>query len=211
MNIGLFLAGLSMNIGLYLAGLCCYLLVTEWKAFKRGVSMFADWFKRVSGRFRSPREPVGRTALPFGTPPAGTGDPIDSLTVMLQGFLEQQRERLRSNAPDPTQASVDAMLGAITRIRVLALDKRTLLETDDPASIAALARALVIVDGRTWDFSCAPNQTMELYAGSRLAATIGWFAMCIRWDAWKLDAELRDPALLEQWLAERGVVGGVSE
>lgn len=207
-----------VRIGLLLAGVCCYLLATRWKTVKRGAPVVAGMFGRLSRRWRRSRR-QGEMALPLANAPVGSGDPIDSLTLMLEGLLKQQRERLESGLPDPTQASLDAMLAQVTCVRVLegemmegkAPGKRTMLETDDPASIAALACALAVVDGRTWHHSCAANQTIECYEGPRLAATIGLLPLGIRWDAWNFDAELRDRTRLEQWLTERGVVLGGSE
>jgi hypothetical protein len=123
---------------------------------------------------------------------------------------------------DPSQATLDAMLDGVTRIRVLddgtndgkAIGSTVLLECCDSASIDALRRCLTIIeDPHTFGHCmCLGNNAIECYADHRLVATIGLHhGKTIRWDVWRHDGRLRDGLDLVNWLAGRGVTGPLEE
>lgn len=121
----------------------------------------------------------------------------------------------QSNAPDPSQHSLDAMFDQVTRVRVLdggvsggkALGKEVLLDVADTESIATLCDCLAIVEDKSTfgHCMCLGDYALEFYAGRRRIATIGLHhGRSIRWDAWKHDALLQDGRRLLTWLADRG-------
>jgi hypothetical protein len=125
---------------------------------------------------------------------------------------------LASTAPDPTQKSIDSLLRSITRVRIVpfanylkgATELRTLLDTSDPVSLAAFRGCFAIVeDPETFGHCmCFGDPHLELYAGDRLAATLGYHhGFAIRWDAWKHDACLKEPDRLLDWMSAHGVDG----
>jgi hypothetical protein len=125
---------------------------------------------------------------------------------------------LESQAPDPTQQSIDSLLSRITRVLVVGMgyyrqgtpERRTLLDTSDIASIAAFRECFAIVDDpRTFGHCmCCGEPHFYLYAEDELVATIGYHhGMSIRWDAWKHDAVLKDPDRLLDWTFAHGVDG----
>jgi hypothetical protein len=118
-------------------------------------------------------------------------------------------------APDPSQRSLDAMLGRVTRVRMLdggvsgdrPLGKDVLLDVADSESIAALRDCLAIVEDKSTfgHCMCLGDYALQFYAGRRRAATIGLHhGRSIRWSAWKHDALLRDGLRLLAWLADQG-------
>jgi len=129
---------------------------------------------------------------------------------------------LASTAPDPTQASLDAVLGKMSRVQVIdggmvgdkALGTAVLMEASDHPSLDRLRAALAIVeDPDTFGHCmCLGGPTLRLYAGDDPLATIGiHHGVAIRWNAWKHDAHLWDSGALRFWLAERGVPGPQQE
>lgn len=127
-------------------------------------------------------------------------------------------EYLQSSAPLPTQASLDALLARITRVRVVAagmsegraMQGPVLLDTSAPEQLAALRRYLVIAeDPRGFGHDmCLGSETFELYEGTSLRASIGLHhGRVIRWSEWKHDAPLADPQGLLRWLASLGADG----
>ncbi len=125
---------------------------------------------------------------------------------------------LESEAPNPTQLTLDEMLAGVTRVRVIddgaaegaALGNEVLLASADPESIESLRECLAIVeDPESFGHCmCLGDLAIEFYGRQRPAATIGLHhGVSIRWDAWKHDAQLRDGAKILNWLAERGVTG----
>jgi hypothetical protein len=129
---------------------------------------------------------------------------------------------LVSRASDPNQASLDALLAGITRVRVVpfanfvrgAKEHKVLLDTSDPASLAALRGCFAIVEDPDsfGHCMCFGEPHIELYAGDRLAATLGYHhGFAIRWGAWKHDAQLKEPDRLLDWLSAHGVHGPRAE
>jgi tetratricopeptide (TPR) repeat protein len=124
-----------------------------------------------------------------------------------------------STAPDPTQRQLDEMLRRVTRVRALAgglfrgraTGSEVLVDTADPAAVAAFRQTLrVVEDPATFSHcACLGGPTLELYAGEELAATVGLqHGHSIRWPAWKHDARLRDGKPLNDWLAAHGIEAG---
>jgi hypothetical protein len=125
-------------------------------------------------------------------------------------------EYLQSNAPNPTQHSLDRVLKKVNRVRVLqggvirgkALGTEVLLEVSDPGALSTLSECLMIIEDENafGHCMCFGEQALELYAGPHLVAMIGLHhGRSIRWDAWKHDALLEDGHRLLVWLADRGV------
>jgi hypothetical protein len=128
---------------------------------------------------------------------------------------------LKSTAPQPTQASLDALLDDVHAVRVFRdgchddtlLSSDLLLQVDDPTDVAALREALSIVDGPGGHCLCFGDPTLEMLSqtGSRLALVSLHHGLSIRWNQWKDDATLVDGRTLLDWLAERGVVEPLRE
>jgi hypothetical protein len=145
--------------------------------------------------------------------------PIRDASGKVTGMMDRATaDYLASRAPDPTQASLDALLAGVTRVRVVPFanyrrggtESVTLLDTADPASLESFRRCFAIdEDPETFGHCmCCGDPHLELYAGDRLAATVGYHhGLAIRWDAWKHDAQLKEPGRLLDWLAARGVDG----
>lgn len=122
---------------------------------------------------------------------------------------------MESTAPQPTQASLDALLAKVARVRVfdggLNWDRpygaTVLAEVDDAAGIEELRKALRIVDGAGGHCMCDGEPTLELLAADgRRVATIGLHhGLAIRWSGWKDDARLLEGMELLVWLAGNGV------
>lgn len=130
-------------------------------------------------------------------------------------------EFLSSTAPEPTQATLDALLAQVHAVRVheggsnqgKTEGKRLLLETAEPASLKSLQAAMLIVDGGNGHCMCFGDPTMEFNAAdeSRLALISMHHGLSIRWDAWHYDAKLVDGRMLLDWLAQRGVTEPLKE
>ena len=145
--------------------------------------------------------------------------PIRDESGRVTGVMDRATaEYLASQALDPTQKSIDALLKRITRVRVIPVEnsrpgatkRRTLLDTSDPASLASFRGCFAIVeDPETFGHCmCFGDPHIELYAGDDLAATIGYHhGVAIRWDAWKHDAWLKEPDRLLDWMSAHGVDG----
>src|SRR5262245_1903380 len=81
--------------------------------------------------------------------------PIRNKRGKVTGVMDRATaDYLASQASGPTQASLDALLAGVTRIRVVPLanftqaaaKRQTLLDTSDPVSIAAFQRCFAIVE-----------------------------------------------------------------
>jgi hypothetical protein len=141
----------------------------------------------------------------------------------LTGLMDQATaDYLASRAPDPTQASLDALLADVTRVRVVpfanlvkgAKEPKVLLDTSDPASLASFRRCFAIFEDPDsfGHCMCFGDPHIELYAGDRLAATLGYHhGFTVRWDAWKHDAQLKEPDRLLDWMSAHGVHGPRAE
>ncbi len=135
------------------------------------------------------------------------------------GMMDRLTESyLKSTAPDPSQATLDVVLGQVNRVRIIdggtidgkAIGFTVLLDTSDPSSVAAFRACLAIVeDPRTFGHCmCFGDTAIEFYHEQELIATLGLHhGHLIRWNAWKHDAQLRDGQALLNWLAEHGVTG----
>lgn len=145
--------------------------------------------------------------------------PIRDENGRVTGIMDQvTAEYLASQAPAPTQQSIDSLLQRVTRVRIVPFEtilqgasiQRTLLDTSDPASLASFRDCFAIVeDPVTFGHCMCPgNPHIELYAGEELVATLGYHhGFAIRWDAWKSDAVLKEPERLLDWMSARGVEG----
>lgn len=144
--------------------------------------------------------------------------PIKDESGRLTGLMDRtMADYLVSQAPDPNQQSIDQLLEGITRVRVvpvencfLGAEPRTLLETSDRATLASFRGCFTIVeDPQTFGHCmCLGDPHLELYAGDKLAAIIGYHhGFSIRWNAWKHDALLKEPHRLLNWLSDHGVGG----
>jgi len=125
---------------------------------------------------------------------------------------------LTSTGPDPTQASIDAVLRQATRVMVVpfanyvqgAPEQMTLLDTSKPESLASLRGCFEIVDDpETFGHCmCCGEPHIELYSGDELIAKIGYHhGSSIRWNAWRQDAWLKEPEKLLDWMSTHGVTG----
>ena len=121
-----------------------------------------------------------------------------------------------SQAPDPAQFDLDALLPTVSRVRVLAggashgkaMGTEALLDVTDKAALKQLSDAFEIVeDPSTFSHcACLGGPTLELFAENRLVATIGLqHRHAIRWSKWKHDARLKDGSYLNKWLIEQGL------
>jgi hypothetical protein len=125
---------------------------------------------------------------------------------------------LASTDPNPTQATLDAVLGRATRVRLLdyRIDGNRVyqfdvvrLDTSDPASLTELRGCLrIIEDPKSFGHLLTiGDHRLELMAGDEQLATLEvlcWVA--VRWPSvWKHDAWLADPRRFETWLTSRGV------
>jgi serine/threonine-protein kinase len=120
-----------------------------------------------------------------------------------------------SSAPDPAQRDLDELLPRISRVRAIAssmfrgraMGSEVVIDTADPAALAALRQALRIVeDPSTFTHSaCLGGPTLELYHGPELVAAIGLqHGHSIRWNQWKHDARLGNGQALTDWLLSHG-------
>ena len=119
----------------------------------------------------------------------------------------------------PSQASLDAMLEGVTRVRLLGWGEvsenrrgfdHLLLEVQDPESIGTLRDCLAIVEDPKSFFHCMclGDFRLEFYQAENLKAALGLHhGRSIRWgEAWERDAWLRNPERLLRWFAARGVL-----
>ena len=126
-----------------------------------------------------------------------------------------------SKAPQPSQASLDALFRQCERVRVLRggvaygrpMTADVLFETEQPAVIADLREAMRVNDAPGGHCMCFGNAAIELLSadGGRVA-TIGLHhGRAVRWDGWKDDASLVDGVRLLQWLEAHGVAYPLGE
>jgi hypothetical protein len=136
----------------------------------------------------------------------------------VRGIMDRgTADYLASRAPAPSQASLDALLASVTRVRVLPFsslckdeEQVVLLDTSDPASLAAFRDCFAVVeDPSTFGHCmCCGNPHIELYAGDERAATLGYHhGASLRWNAWRSDVFLREPDRLLDWMSAHGVPG----
>lgn len=149
--------------------------------------------------------------------------PIRDADGNVRGVMDRlTADYLASTEADPTQASIDALLATVTRVRVVAggmangraLGTAVLLDIADAEAVAGFRGCFRIVeDPATFGHCmCLGNPAVEVYAGERLAATIGYHhGFAIRWEAWKHDAYLAEPDRLLDWLSAHGVEGPRAE
>lgn len=143
--------------------------------------------------------------------------PMTDAVGKVVGYMDKAtHEYLESNAPDPTQHNLNAMLDKVTRMRLIdggtskgkALGTQVLLDVTDAQSIVGLRHSLAIIEDKDTFSHCMRfgDYAMEFYKGHRFIATIGLHhGRSIRWDAWKNDALLRNGMQLLTWLADRGI------
>ena len=156
----------------------------------------SSWFRRKTrpaDGFTRVERPDGSTAL------------LDPAT----------RDYFESSAPDPSRESLDRVLSAARRVRILRggmdagvpVGNDVLFETDDPSALASLRKALQIVDEPAGHCMCPGDPTLELLGTDleRLAVIGHHHGESIRWDGWRDDAELVDGRRLLEWLAFQGI------
>ena len=117
--------------------------------------------------------------------------------------------------PLPSQAMLSAALSGARRAQVIRggmvcdqpLGRDVLLDTEDEKSVAALVRALQIVEGSAGRCDlCLGDPTIVLLTGDGRRVTLAvHHGNCIRWDAWSDDAKLASGESLLAWLAEQGI------
>jgi hypothetical protein len=120
-------------------------------------------------------------------------------------------EYMRSRAPQPTQAALDALLARVGRVRVLddgmanghPLGDRVLVDCALASDLAELKQSMAILDGSGGHCMCCGKPTLELFSrqGESLAVLGIHHGRSVRWNAWKDDAELLDGRRLLDWLA----------
>jgi hypothetical protein len=145
--------------------------------------------------------------------------PLNDKDGNVTGIMDQMTANyFASEAPDPTQASIDALLSGITRVRIVpfanylqgATEQRTLLDTSDVVALESFRSCFAIVeDPETFGHCmCCGDPHLELYAGDQRVATFGYHhGFAIRWDVWKHDAYLKEPERLLDWMSAHGVHG----
>lgn len=145
--------------------------------------------------------------------------PIKDETGKVTGVMDRTTaDYLASVAPNPTQASIDALLATVTRVKVVptanyhagATELVTLLDTSDPESVATFRTCFAISeDPHSFGHCmCFGEPQIELFAGDVLIANIGCHhGYAIRWEAWKHDAVLLTPGRLLDWMTTHGVDG----
>jgi hypothetical protein len=122
---------------------------------------------------------------------------------------------LASTAPNPTQAALDAVLGRMTRARLVRsrLDENrrfqfdvVRLDVSDAAGLHELCACLRIDAGASaGHMMMIEDHRLEIWAGDECLAALGWLAGSrLRWwGVWKNDAQLAEPEQLRHWVAER--------
>lgn len=138
------------------------------------------------------------------------GNVIGMMDLMTRDYLE-------SNAPMPSQLSLDAMLGQCTRVQLMRHEGSTtgtgkivekqVIEIRDVESIISLRKALAIdEENQLGHLMMVGRHRLKLFNGTQSTGTIELLAgFAIRWDHWSDDVRLQDPMHLLTWLAERGV------
>ena len=130
---------------------------------------------------------------------------------------------MESVAPQPTQASLDEMLGNVARVRVYAggmnwdepMEPTVLADITDAGEIHGLKAALRIVDGSGGHCMCDGDPTLELLGGDgrRLAVLGLHHGVSVRWSAWKDDARFAEQNGMDvlMWLEAAGVAYPMDE
>lgn len=130
--------------------------------------------------------------------------------------IQKYNSSAQQDNPLPSQKSLDEMLSAINRIRVIdagmeggkAMKGKVLLDTRKPEDISSFKRILKInEDKSTFGYCmCLGEPTLEFYKGKKLVATVSiHHGRSIRWDKWKWDALLVGNENLLNWLSKRNV------
>lgn len=124
-------------------------------------------------------------------------------------------EYWHSQAPPPSQGSLDAVLEAAHSFRIIEggasgghpAGEKILLEVHDTSTLADFRQHLKIIDGPASHCMCYGDPTIEFLdnSGKRTAVVGLHHGRTIRWNGWKDDAELADGHGLLEWLARNGV------
>jgi hypothetical protein len=125
-------------------------------------------------------------------------------------------EFLQSQAPNPTQLSLDAMLAEVTRVRIIdggvykekASGTQVLADIYNETSIRDLCNALAIIEENNQIFydMCYGDYGIEFYKGEQIITTFGLHhGSSIHWDSWKSDAMLKYRGRIVKWLALQGI------
>jgi hypothetical protein len=137
--------------------------------------------------------------------------PIKDAEGKINGIMDRTTaEFFASNSPNPTQASLDAVLGRTTSVSVVAMTnpRRVFIETRDPVDVAEFRRCFAIHDDREsyGHAMCFGDVQLELYEGDKVLVAFEYFFRgFMRWDAWKGDAWFCEPKRLVDWMAARGL------
>lgn len=125
------------------------------------------------------------------------------------------QDYLNSDAPNPSQASLNKVLKQTSFVRVLEggmqggepLGKEFLFQTSDEKTLDKLRDSLQIEEGGNGHCMCHGEPTLELYSfyNERLAVIGLHHGESIRWDTWKDDAKLVDGRSILHWLADHGI------
>jgi hypothetical protein len=120
---------------------------------------------------------------------------------------------LESEAPHPTQDSLDALLDRVQTVRIFQggsagnslLEGTLLRQISDREDLNGLRKALQILDGPGGHCMCHGGPTLEM-------VSIGvHHGQALRWEEWKDDARLVDGRSLVDWFADHGVPGPQAE
>jgi len=142
------------------------------------------------------------------------GGPGGAVTILDREAFDYSRGV--TPGTDPRQADLDELLARVDRVcvraggvfRGAARESDSLLDTDEPAAVRALADCLRI-DPTPATFghcNCLGGPALELFAGGECVATLGvHHGTSIRWVRWKHDARLAVGRRLDDWLHHHGV------
>jgi tetratricopeptide (TPR) repeat protein len=171
-------------------------------------------------------KPEGRDPCPKPPPPkvlAGLEDDSPQLVIDQGNGVVTLMDREmydylygESDAPDPAQRDLDALMPRVTRVRAFAgsmfrdrpMGPEVILDTTDPRALTAFRKALRVVEDPAsfTHCGCLGGPTLELFAGEEHVATIGLqHGHSIRWGRWKHDARLVNGQALTDWLTRHGV------
>jgi len=155
----------------------------------------------------------------MSNPPDGDFIPMVDEQGRVTGVMDRATaDYLASTDPNPTQASLDAVLSRATRARLLGsrVDENRRYQFDvvrlditDPADLAELREALRIIEDpeQFGHLMSIESHRLEFWAGDECLSGLGvlyWFAL--RWHSvWKNDAVLANPRRFEDWLQRHGI------
>lgn len=180
------------------------------------------WFDRFLGKRpkppTSPAKPRVVKGLDDGSPFVVVENENGSTMIMDRMAYEYMYGSVKK--PDPSQATIDAMLARVSRIRVWAggmmrdepTTQELLAEESDPSAVETFRHAFRISEDPA-SFShcmCLGQPTIELLGedGGRVGTLGMQHGRAVRWDDWQHDAQLLDGQAIGRWLAERGVSEG---